>query len=696
MEAADDRSAIVKINDKKTRSGTGLENLSNTCYVNSVVQALNNVEPFRRLLFSPTVEYLLSKHRVRTPHPSGNLRTSAVAAAPARKRRRGKEDVLQGRPTQNLADIRPPTRTAFTRSKRACLEVENPSPMISCELNLLMQALRSGDYSSYLPCDLLRVVWSLMPNFANDAQQDAHEFMCFLMDRLKYELTLPVAEPKPDAQLTGPVFPVYPRKARSRSTRAPTSISKHPRLACLRDFASTPQTPVPPPGRKVPSDILPARPPKPSGKLRTSPSEKLRKPRTATGPESLEDSDSPELHYEENMESLGSAPGGYWIVSRWGAVEHRAGCTCRPCKSRRKPPGLRSQGSTEQEFLESMLDFDEAMETKACEYSDQIEVKLTAQSELVPPARHSAAVAASQKEGEEGDRKRAAGSAGADRFTACTDAGDRGLDTLDAAQAEAGEERMHDTPGSPSEADGRSGADDGADNPISQLFGGEVCSQVSCLGCGNVSERQEPFLDISLSMPDKETSRTSNTEGEAEAEGTPFSSMEECLASHTSSEELTGDEQYYCERCGKGSARRQVRFASLPQVLCLHLKRFQWGSKGRGKVDVQVDFPLRGLDMSPYMRGSSCVSSSQGSTEGESANDEQRSAEGVGRTRTAYDLVAMVVHHGKYAGSGHYTSYAYSSENRIWLEYNDNRVREVNARDVCVAKGYLFFYLRRN
>ena len=42
------------------------------------------------------------------------------------------------------------------------------------------------------------------------------------------------------------------------------------------------------------------------------------------------------------------------------------------------------------------------------------------------------------------------------------------------------------------------------------------------------------------------------------------------------------------------------------QVLCLHLKRFRFTSFLRSKVDVYVEFPLKGLDISPYVNQVQC------------------------------------------------------------------------------------------
>ena len=40
-----------------------------------------------------------------------------------------------------------------------------------------------------------------------------------------------------------------------------------------------------------------------------------------------------------------SDEGGFMIVSRWGAVQHKLGCPCRPCKSRRKAEGDDAAGA---------------------------------------------------------------------------------------------------------------------------------------------------------------------------------------------------------------------------------------------------------------------------------------------------------------------------------------------------------------
>merc|ERR1712216_295974 len=60
---------------------------------------------------------------------------------------------------------------------------------VGAEMRCVMRTLMDGEYEAFPPHDLLRSVWRLVPSFAGDEQQDAHEFMRFLLDRLRKELS---------------------------------------------------------------------------------------------------------------------------------------------------------------------------------------------------------------------------------------------------------------------------------------------------------------------------------------------------------------------------------------------------------------------------------------------------------------------------------------------------------------------------
>eukprot|EP00240_Pyramimonas_obovata_P004471 CAMPEP_0118953862 /NCGR_PEP_ID=MMETSP1169-20130426/57278_1 /TAXON_ID=36882 /ORGANISM="Pyramimonas obovata, Strain CCMP722" /LENGTH=349 /DNA_ID=CAMNT_0006901407 /DNA_START=489 /DNA_END=1534 /DNA_ORIENTATION=- len=231
---------------------TGLQNLNNTCYINSVLQALNNLEPFRKLFISPEVKKLLVKFGSQPGSPAetndeifelpGEAQLAAYAInAPVSNqnqktgsgRKRGRngdpEEVLikerKVNKTHSLADRAAsiPGRAALTRSKRASLECDGAPVSISCELYRLLLKLSSGQYSILSPNNLLKVIWKLLPTFANLDQQDAHEFMCFLIDRLRFELALPSSwlEQTSRERRMGfaPPLPSHPRRARTRTTR---------------------------------------------------------------------------------------------------------------------------------------------------------------------------------------------------------------------------------------------------------------------------------------------------------------------------------------------------------------------------------------------------------------------------------------------------------------------------------------------
>ncbi|XP_041971204.1 ubiquitin carboxyl-terminal hydrolase 17-like [Aricia agestis] len=187
------------------------------------------------------------------------------------------------------------------------------------------------------------------------------------------------------------------------------------------------------------------------------------------------------------------------------------------------------------------------------------------------------------------------------------------------------------------------------DSLVGDIFVGQLKSTLRCTHCRHDSVTFDPFWDLSLPVPSRNG---------------PLR-LTQCLQSFTKEEELDGDEKPTCSKCGvRRKCLKWFTVQKFPQVLVLHLKRFSPTERFRGKLSVVVEFPLTGLDMSPY-----------------AANN----------CSATYNLYAVSNHSGT-TYSGHYTAYCKHPYTGDWHEYNDSRVSPINSRDVVSAEAYVLFY----
>ncbi|KAL0858941.1 hypothetical protein ABMA27_011363 [Loxostege sticticalis] len=193
------------------------------------------------------------------------------------------------------------------------------------------------------------------------------------------------------------------------------------------------------------------------------------------------------------------------------------------------------------------------------------------------------------------------------------------------------------------------------DSRVSDIFVGQLKSTLRCTHCGHDSVTFDPFWDLSLPIPAR----------------TGALRLQQCLQHFTREEEMDGDEKPTCSKCGvRRKCLKWFTVHKFPQVLVLHLKRFSPTERFRGKLSVLVEFPLTGLDMSPYAA--------------------TRGAQAV------YNLYAVSNHSGT-TYSGHYTAYCKHPYTGDWHEYNDSRVSPINQRNVVSSEAYVLFYeLARN
>ncbi|XP_014330104.1 ubiquitin carboxyl-terminal hydrolase 44 isoform X1 [Xiphophorus maculatus] len=215
---------------------------------------------------------------------------------------------------------------------------------------------------------------------------------------------------------------------------------------------------------------------------------------------------------------------------------------------------------------------------------------------------------------------------------------------------------------------------------VNTIFHGQLLSQVTCLACSHRSNTVEPFWDLSLEFPERyhRNSRESATQAPCH--------LTEMLAKFTETEALEGN-IYACDQCNAArrrtcsktviltEAKKQLMVFKLPQVLRLHLKRFRWsGRNHREKIGVHVSFDQL-LNMESY-----CSPSAAGSPRPK---------------HFLYELSAVVMHHGKGFGSGHYTAYCYNTEGGFWVHCNDSKLNVCSVDEVCRAQAYILFYTQR-
>jgi len=147
--------------------------------------------------------------------------------------------------------------------------------------------------------------------------------------------------------------------------------------------------------------------------------------------------------------------------------------------------------------------------------------------------------------------------------------------------------------------------------------------------------------------------------------------LTDCLELYTSTEKLGENNTWRCPDCKKDQqATKKFDLWSLPAVLVISLKRFSFKRMWRDKLDTKVDFPVHGLDMSPYI-----INKNHGPA--------------------VYDLIAVSNHYGG-MGGGHYTAFAKNKDDGKWYYFDDSSVSLSSEESVVTKAAYVLFYLRRD
>jgi len=180
---------------------------------------------------------------------------------------------------------------------------------------------------------------------------------------------------------------------------------------------------------------------------------------------------------------------------------------------------------------------------------------------------------------------------------------------------------------------------------IIREFYGQHHTVIQCSLCKTTSVNYDPFSILNVPVV--------------------TGALTDCLREYIREEHLSGDNQYYCEKCGEHTdAARHEGILKTARHLVITLKRFH-SHEHKNNQYVHID-PHAVLDMSDYLH-----------------------EHGAHSPHTQYRLYAISNHVGG-VGGGHY--YSYIRRHGQWYEFNDNHVTTIHAEKVVTENAYVLFY----
>ncbi|XP_071482740.1 ubiquitin carboxyl-terminal hydrolase 44-like [Diadema antillarum] len=185
---------------------TGLRNLGNTCYMNSILQVLSHLLKFRDCFLKVEIDLrpssrsevkgqnavLTNRKRTHeymrqttvecfklTQTPRSGESSSSRVQRHQRQRSPGGGGLNGG--SDDTKEAVDPSKCKDPR------KVNNNYPLCH-ELHMLFRVMWSGKWAIVSPHGILSSVWRLIPSFRGYSQQDAQEFLCEFMDKIHSEL----------------------------------------------------------------------------------------------------------------------------------------------------------------------------------------------------------------------------------------------------------------------------------------------------------------------------------------------------------------------------------------------------------------------------------------------------------------------------------------------------------------------------
>jgi len=136
-------------------------------------------------------------------------------------------------------------------------------------------------------------------------------------------------------------------------------------------------------------------------------------------------------------------------------------------------------------------------------------------------------------------------------------------------------------------------------------------------------------------------------------------SLDDCFVETGKREILSEDNAWFCNRCKDlRQAAKTLEIWTLPDILIVHIKRFGGNRNFRDKIDVFVDYPIEGLDMTKKI------------------GLKEDGKEYI------YDLFAVDNHYGG-LGGGHYTALAKNFYDGQWYDYNGRSRKRLHYNMYC-------------
>ena len=129
-------------------------------------------------------------------------------------------------------------------------------------------------------------------------------------------------------------------------------------------------------------------------------------------------------------------------------------------------------------------------------------------------------------------------------------------------------------------------------------------------------------------------------------------------------EKLSEENNWICPKCKKNkSSEKKIDIFNCSEILIIQLKR--------NNVSNLVKFPIENLNIGEYIQYKE--------------NKQEN---------YLYDLFAVANHKGT-LDKGHYYAYCKNKDNKKWYEFNDSNVKEIEEKNIITSQAYILFYKKK-